>query len=534
MYRNILLASFLGLVLLAFSAAGLAIWGADEARYQLRRVELASGVLHEQLDLKADSYELLRRLSDGIVGTPPMGGSIPDETQERAAIQASIDRIRAMIAREIAFSRRHEEEAEELARLAEIERGLLFLLAQYRQARTLAGRGDVEQGRALFEETLRRMTGDGFRALFDAAVAEEEAETRDAQAEAQTALTRVTLAGQLGGGIAALLAALSLTVLLRRLRRPLAELAGVAEAVAGGDLDRRVRLEPGRRDEFAHVASSFNTMIAEVARSRQGEAEVRRQLEGAVAARTAELARANKELRRADDVRRRFLADVSHELRTPITVIRGEAEVTLRGEAAKPAEEYRAALARIVEQAAHTGRLVDDLLFVARAEAGEPRMALQAVALDALLRRTVIEAEALARSAGVALTLTEAAPETLVQGDPGRLRQALMILLDNAIRYSAAGTRVEAVLRHTPAGATLRVADRGIGIAEEDLPHVFERFWRGSRAARLHAEGSGLGLPLARTIVEAHGGVIGIESRVGEGTAVTITLPIAGRLRAVA
>jgi signal transduction histidine kinase len=378
------------------------------------------------------------------------------------------------------------------------------------------------------------MTGEGFRALFDAAIAEEEAETRDAQAEAQAALARVNLAGQFGGGAAVVLGTLALSVLLRRLRRPLAELADAAGAVAAGDLDRRVRLEDGRRDEFAHVAASFNTMVAEVARSRSGEAEVRRRLEEAVAARTAELARANEDLRRADDVRRRFLADVSHELRTPITVIRGEAEVTLRGEAAKPAEEYRAALARIAEQAAHTGRLVDDLLFVARAEAGEPRMAMQAVALDALLRRTLIEAEAIARGAEVALALTEAAAETVVQGDPGRLRQALMILLDNAIRYSGAGSFVEVALRHSPAGAALCVADKGIGIAEEDLPHVFERFWRGSRAARLHADGSGLGLPLAKTIVEAHGGIIGIESRAGEGTAVTITLPLAGRLRAVA
>jgi signal transduction histidine kinase len=534
MYRSILLASFLGLVLLALAAAGLAMWGASEARFQLRRVELASSVLHEQLDLKADAYAMLRRLSDGITDTLPRGASIPDEAQERAAIQASFDRIRSGIAREIAFSPKRDDEADELLRLADLERGLLFLLAQYRQARTLAELGRMDEGRALFENALRELTGEGFRALFDDAIAEEEQETRDAQAEAEAALRRVTLAGQIGGGAAALLAAVALSILLRRLRRPLVELTEAAQAVAAGDLERRARLEPGRRDEFARVAESFNTMVAEVARGRRGEAEVRRGLEQEVAARTAELAQANAELRRADAVRRHFLADVSHELRTPITVIRGEAEVTLRGEQPRTAQEYREALGRIAEQAVQTARLVDDLLFVARTEAGAARMVMQAVALDALVRRCIADVETLSDAAEVEVALTAAGGEMVVQGDPGRLRQAVVILLDNALRYSEAGAGVQVSLLRSPAGVALRVADRGIGIAEEELPHVFDRFWRGARAAARHAGGSGLGLPLAKAIVQAHGGTIGIESRVGDGTAVTVTLPLADRLRAVA
>lgn len=534
MYRTLLVASFLGIVVLVFAAAGVAIWGAREAQYHLQRVEFASAVLHDQLDLKADTYALLRRMSDSLGDDPPDRTNMPDEERERAAILGALDRIRNGIAREIAFTRRRGDELEELLRLAEIERGLLFLLAQYRQALTLVEVGRAADGRQLFEDSLRELTGGGFRRLFDDAVAEEEEETRDAQAEAAAALRRVTQAGQVGGVAAALLAAAALTVLLRRLRRPLSELVGAAQAVASGDLDRRVRLEPGRRDEFAKVASSFNAMVEEVARGRRGEAEARRRLEEEVTARTAELARANDELRRADALRRRFLADVSHELRTPLTVIRGEAEVTLRGEATRGAGEYRDVLGRIAEQATHTARLVDDLLFVARAEAGEPRLAMQAVALDLLVRRCVGDVEALARDAGLAIVLGESAGDATVQGDPGRLRQAFIILLDNAVRYSERGEPVEVSLLPTPAGVAVRVADHGIGIAEEELPHVFDRFWRGGRAATRHAGGSGLGLPLAKSIVEAHGGAIGISSRVGEGTVVTVTLPVVRRARAVA
>jgi two-component system OmpR family sensor kinase len=534
MYRTLLVASFLAIVALAFSAAGVAIWGAGEARYHLQRVEFANAVLHDQLDLKADTYALLRRLSDSLGDDPPGRASVADEERERAAILGAVDRIRTGIAREIAFTRRREDELEELLRLAEIERGLLFLLAQYRQALTLLEVGRAAEGRRLFEDSLRELTGEGFRRLFDDAIAEEEQETRDAQAEAAAALRRVTLAGQVGGAAAALLAAAALTVLLGRLRRPLSELVEAAQAVAAGNLDRRVRLEQGRRDEFAGLAASFNAMIEEVARGRRGEAEARRMLEEEVASRTAELARANEELRRADALRRRFLADVSHELRTPLTVIRGEAEVTLRGEAQRGSDEYRDVLGRIADQAAHTARLVDDLLFVARAEAGEPRLSMQAVALDHLVRRCVDDVEALARDTGVGIVFGESAGDVTVQGDPGRLRQAFIILLDNAVRYTERGKPVEVSLLPTPAGVAVRVADRGIGIAEEELPHIFDRFWRGARAAERHAGGSGLGLPLAKSIVEAHGGAIGITSRVGEGTAVTVTLPVVRRVRAVA
>jgi signal transduction histidine kinase len=532
MYRLMLVASFLILAIFAVAAAGIALWGAAEARHQMRRVELASAVLHDHLNLKAESYALLRRLSAGIAGTVPQGTEVPVEARERAAIQAMIDRIRQGIAREIAFAPRDDDETEELTRLAEIERGLMFVLVQYRQALTLVELGRAEEGRAVFDRALRELTGDGVRGLFDAAVGEEERETREAQAEAATALQRVTLAGQAGGLIVTALAGLSLLVLLRRLRRPLIELVEAAEAVGAGDLSRRVRLEPGRRDEFAHVATRFNAMVDEVQRSRLSEADRRHELEAAVSHRTVELDHANAELRRADAVRRTFLGDVSHELRTPITAIRGEAEMTLRG-ADRPAAEYRATLARIVELTQLTGQLVDDLLFVARAEAREPRLALQTVALHMLIRRCVGDLGGLAAASGVAIDIDLGRAEPLVEADPTRMRQAIVILIDNAVRYSRSGATVEVATLAGDGRVTLRVADQGIGIAPEELPHVFDRFWRGARASRQNAQGSGLGLPLARAIVEAHGGTITLQSEPGRGTIAAICLPALPALRMV-
>lgn len=527
-----LVASFLALALFAVAAGGIALWGAAEARHQMRRVELASAVLNDHLNLKAESYALLRRLSDGVSGTVPHGLDMPVEVQERAAIHVMIDRIRNGIAREIPLVPREDDEAEELARLADIERGLLLLLSQYRQARTLVDLGLVEEGRAAFDNALRELVGEAFRGLFDAAVAEEERETTEARNEAATALQRITLAAQAGGIMVTGLAGVSLLFLLRRLRRPLLELVDAAQAVGAGDLSRRVRLEPGRRDEFAHVATSFNAMVDEVQRSRLTEVDRRQQLEAAVSDRTADLDHANAELRRADAVRRTFLGDVSHELRTPITAIRGEAEVTLRGED-RPAAEYRATLTRIVDLTRLTGQLVDDLLFVARAEAREPRLALQTVALHTLIRRSVHDLKGLAASSGVAIDIDLGHAEPLVEADPTRLRQAMVILIDNALRYSRRGAMVEIATLAGDGRVTLCVTDQGIGIEPDELAHVFERFWRGTRASRHNTEGSGLGLPLARAIVEAHGGTLALESEPGRGTIASITLPALPALRMV-
>lgn len=213
-------------------------------------------------------------------------------------------------------------------------------------------------------------------------------------------------------------------------------------------------------------------------------------------------------------------------------MIRGEAEITLRG-SERDAAEYRAALSRIAEQSAHTARLVDDLLFLARAQAGTPRLRLGAVSLDGLARRVVEEVGSAAAAAKLRLVVTGPPVEAAVEGDAGRLRQVVMILLDNAIRYSRPGGAVELLLLPGPGQVVLRVADHGIGIDPEDLPHVFDRFYRGSLAQEHVDEGSGLGLPLARAIVEAHAGRIAIESRPGEGTAVSISLPLAARARRV-
>jgi signal transduction histidine kinase len=247
-------------------------------------------------------------------------------------------------------------------------------------------------------------------------------------------------------------------------------------------------------------------------------------LETLVEERTEELRQANESLRKVDETRRGFFADISHELRTPLTVIRGEGEIALRG-SNKKVPEYKRSIERIVEQAKHLSVLVNDLLFIARQGAGVGRLNLQTIDLSELLKKVCGDAKVIAHGKDVDVALVNGAAHDTVLGDPARLRQLFLVLLDNAVRYSKSKGTVRVEIESTGGEVTVRVSDRGIGIPPEELEGIFERFRRGGNAAAMNEEGLGLGLPVAKAIVEAHKGRIEMASRPGEGTTVTVALP---------
>ncbi|NPA30835.1 MAG: HAMP domain-containing histidine kinase [Chloroflexi bacterium] len=218
---------------------------------------------------------------------------------------------------------------------------------------------------------------------------------------------------------------------------------------------------------------------------------------------------------------RRFLADVSHELRTPLTIIRGQAQLMQR------TGQYDAeAVADIEKEAERLARLVEDLLFLARAEAGALPLRQEAVDLDTLLLDVVRQSQMLAERKQQRLELEHLEPLPVV-GDPDRLRQAILNLVSNAVQYTPAGGTIWVGARRVGDQAVLWVRDTGPGIPPEDLPHVFERFYRAARSrTRRGGGGFGLGLSIVRWIVEAHGGHIRVASQVGQGTTFTLTLPL--------
>lgn len=215
---------------------------------------------------------------------------------------------------------------------------------------------------------------------------------------------------------------------------------------------------------------------------------------------------------------RRFMSDAAHELKTPIAVLRARADVGLQ--CPRTEAEYREILAGISEEAEHLGGLVEKMLFLARADAGQWPVHRERVFLDDILLDAASAARSLGARKGVEVKVAEL-EETCVSGDPGLIRQLWLILLDNAVQYTPPGGRVTASAVRRGNRCVVTIADTGIGIPATALPHVFDRFFRADSARG--RGGAGLGLAIARWIVDAHGGEIEIDSTEGKGTTVRVS-----------
>jgi signal transduction histidine kinase len=235
-----------------------------------------------------------------------------------------------------------------------------------------------------------------------------------------------------------------------------------------------------------------------------------------------------KPAERTIEYMRRFMADAAHELRTPLTVLQSRAEIALQQP--RDPSSYVIALRGIESESQRLGHIVDDLLTLARADTGERPLDSKRLYLDDIALDAASAAQAVGQSAGVDVVVEEF-EETAVDGDAALLRQLLMILLDNAVKFTPPGGRVTVRVSAPGGRPMVSVSDTGIGIDPAQLPHVFERFYRGDAArtpGTRHANGrsgAGLGLAIASWIAEAHGAVISVVSDIEHGTTVTVDFP---------
>lgn len=310
----------------------------------------------------------------------------------------------------------------------------------------------------------------------------------------QAALDRVNQA-ILIGGFAALLAALAIGFFVfRAITRPIEQLTHAAHQLAQGDLGARVTVDdhPARLgpDEISELGTAFNLMA--------------------------------DHLQQSEQVRRDMTADIAHELRTPLAVMRGNLEAMQDGVYPLDVDH----LAPVVNQVHLLTRLVEDLRTLALAEAGQLPLNKRPTDLAALLRDTLTSFESQAAAQGVTLRSEAAASLPPLEIDPDRVQQTIGILISNALRYTPPQGSISVTARSDQASVTIEVADTGSGIAPDDLPHVFERFYRADKSRSRESGGSGLGLAIARSIVEAHGGSIAARSEAGQGTTIRIVLKV--------
>ncbi|CAM4269012.1 histidine kinase [Bordetella tumbae] len=330
------------------------------------------------------------------------------------------------------------------------------------------------------------------------------------------------------GLLAVLLALISVSgyLLARSIGRPIRALAAGTRAIEQGSLHYRIGSQA--RDELGVLSRSFDAMAEQLHGQHAQLLASKSQLECEVAQRTQDLAQANHRLTQVDQQRVRLLADISHELRTPLTALRGEAEIALRGKAWHETM-YREALAAVVARAQEMGHLIEDLLFLARSEGDDIVFEKAPLDLKEVALAAIQDTNVLARRQDVRLVMQDAPTDAVpIWGDRARLKQAAMIALDNAIKYSPAATTVEVSVRASAQGELI-VRDHGVGCAEQDLPHVFDRFYRGTLARERWAAGSGLGLSIARWIVQKHQGTVDFSSTAGKGSTFTVRLPLRHR-----
>ncbi len=277
---------------------------------------------------------------------------------------------------------------------------------------------------------------------------------------------------------------------IRREMAPLEAATQIAQTITEtGDPSRRIPLPPRHEnDEIGALIRAFNATLAR--------------------------------LEHQFEVQRRFLADVSHELRTPLTVIKGNAQLIQRLGEADPE-----ALQSIAQEADRLTRLVEELLFLAQAESGHVSLQRHPVPLEELVLEVAQEARILATDKPHLHLLVEPLEPATVCGDRDRLKQMLLNLLSNAVKYTPDGGQVRVSLIPQEGEAVLKVQDTGPGIPPEDLPYLFERFYRADRA-RKRAKGFGLGLSITYWIIQHHGGSIEVDSTPGKGTCFTVRLPL--------
>ena len=282
-------------------------------------------------------------------------------------------------------------------------------------------------------------------------------------------------------------------LLARGALRPVAAMTDTARAIAHSQsLDQRVPAGE-RGDELGQLAGTFNEMLDS--------------LQGAYGA------------------QQRFVADASHELRAPLTAIQGNLEL-LERQPNMPPEERREAVSEAKHEAHRLARLVADLLALARADAGMP-LRREGVELDRVLMDSVADARHLTRGHKLEIGHLEPA---VVHGDGDRLKQLILILLDNAIKYTPPNGQIVASLERNGESVEVAIRDTGIGIPREELPRVFDRFYRADPARTRDPGGTGLGLSIARWIAEQHGGAVTLTSQPGQGTVATVQLPLNWKL----
>jgi signal transduction histidine kinase len=492
--------------------------------YYMERVQWANNQLEAVTALTVNANRYSEQIAEFLlIGEPER----PDYESASAELEAGFDALEKLTRGEAEFlgrSSEHEEDGDEIFRITRMRALYGEISKATARAIDLRNQGRQEDAVMIFRRDIENRFDAEFENILEAARRDEAEEVARAELQAEALWRRLTWITAGLALAAVVLCFVAAFLLARSLMRPIGLLTQGAEAIGRGELDHRIGYDSS--DELGVLARRFNAMAANQEDQRKRLLEARADLERQVTARTAELAAANQRLTDLDRLRVQFLADISHELRTPLTALRGEAEIPLR-HGSKPEAVYRDALERIVTQSLEMSRLVDDLVFLSRSETDTIRFEPRRTDLVTIVADAVHDGEILARTNAIAIKADYRTNPIWVTADAQQLKQALVILLDNAIKYSPRGRPVNLSMTVSDGHARITIRDKGLGIPAEEIPKVFERFYRGRSPKASRQPGSGLGLAIAKWLIEKHRGEITLTSEVGSFTEVVVRIPYA-------
>jgi signal transduction histidine kinase len=512
MYKHKLyLFGFISAAVLIIALAGVAV-SAQITKENLRQSVTAQTLLSEHQMLSSISYRLFKQLTDELI----FG---------RNANQALVRNKRQMIEESLGVIRDLEvQQREELGPdvtqgsvedTDELEALIGEIITEFNEVIALNDQTPLSQQERL-QQLLEYTIDNKFREAINAAVSRQSRMVSATNARIEALNSAIVWFSVILCLLVGPFIVFGCVWLFNQLYQPLTVIQSGTQVIASGNYN--FRLPENLDREFDSLVQSLNQMAQQLAEHAQQQDTMRTQLQYEVDQRTSELTEANKQLTLLDARRKQFIADISHELRTPLTIIRGEAQVTLRQN--NPViDDYRGALQTVLDQVVSLSLLVDDLLLLARAEINQLRLYPDTIRVDALIENQLDHWQRKFPQREFQFTRPEA--ETRIYADEQRLQQILTVLLDNATRYSPADTPVDVTLSEKDKWVELRVRDYGEGISPSDVQYIFERFVR----FRPRTEGSGLGLSIARVLVEAHHGDIQVESELGRGSVFIVKLP---------
>jgi signal transduction histidine kinase len=517
----VFISASLGLMAVIIVAMTLALNSADHFAARVN-------ALHERLAAVAALDTVANRYAAQVADSLLHDGKPTDALEARRVSMyralAELMRVTRAEINTVSGRNQIQDELSELANSGRLNDLFNAIDAAAKQAIVLQAEGRTKEALDLYTRQVAFRLTNEFQPRIDRELQDERSEMNEESANiAQVQFNAAVAAALLASLCLVCLVALG-AYLYRSVMRPLDQLGQAILAVGEGKFDHHVDAAGG--GEFSALSAAFNNMADTLAEQRGTMTADRKRLGDEAEARTQELSGARARLRAVDSRQAQILGEVSHQLRTPLTVIRGEADVALRGQ--HSAEDHHEALVRIQGQAQAMGRLLEDLINYARADALGHQLVAERISVEEIAAAAVQDCKFLADVREINIDSTFCRQPCWVGGDFGRLKQALVIGLDNAIKHSPPGGTICVRTESEGGQVSISITDEGPGIAAEDLPHLFERFFRSRTGGEPLNSGLGIGLSIAKDIGEQHAGSVSLENRPNGGARFQIVLPAFG------